>query len=400
LGGGAVAPPAGPDISPLAYSADDTTPVPFTAATVQTLWRWIQYQDALITALQGAVRALQQPPPAPSPAASVASDGADDTISLHEMDAAIDTLHDDVSDIRLDIALKHEATATHIQQQLQTLSADIQARHAALDQQLQRAAESHAQLSASLAAVQQQLRALPQASPAPPPLPAPPAAAAAPSSALGPASAPAPADCTMDEAVSPAPPPLPAPPAAAAAPSSARGLAPAPALADCAMAEAAGQVPEPPRGRRGGRGRGRGCPPCAPPAGVPPAGVDAGKVLLRGVPASALAALQSGACGALPGLPGPAGAVLRFWRAGDSAPLLAASPPATYNIVLSVSDTQGGALRLAAASLRRDLNLVVAPYLTAAGLALRRERMALFEELRAAGRTPRWRGAADIACAR
>ena len=132
-------------------------------------------------------------------------------------------------------------------------------------------------------------------------------------------------------------------------------------------------------------------------AGVPPAGVDAGKVLLRGVSASVLAALQSGACGALPGVPGPAGAVLRFWRAGTSAPSPSESP---YSVVLSVTAAQGSALRLAAASLRRDLNLVVAPYLTAAGLALRRERVALFEELRSAGRVPRWRGAADIACAR
>jgi hypothetical protein len=120
-------------------------------------------------------------------------------------------------------------------------------------------------------------------------------------------------------------------------------------------------------------------------------------VLLRGVPASVLAALQAGVCAALPGVEGCAGAVLRFWRAGDCPP---AAPPPPYSLVLSVTAVQGAALRLAAASLRRDAGILVAPYLTAAGLALRRERAALFEDLRAAGRAPRWRGAAEIACGR
>ena len=250
-----------------------------------------------------------------------------------------------------------------LQQHGASLLAELQARHAAHEQQLQRVAESHAQLNTSLAAVQQELRS--QACPAPPPLPAPPVAAAAPPS--GPAVRPEPADSPMAEATAP-------PPEAAAA---AAALRPAP-------------------GRRRG-GSGRGPQPRSPPAGVLHAGVDAGKVLLRGVPASLLVALQSGACGALPGLPGPAGAVQHFWRAGDSAPT---SPTPSYSVVLSVTAAQGAALRLAAASLRRDLALVVAPYLTAAGLALRRERAALFEVLRASGRAPRWRGAADIACAR
>ncbi len=49
---------------------------------------------------------------------------------------------------------------------------------------------------------------------------------------------------------------------------------------------------------------------------------------------------------ALPGVAGCAGAVLRFWRAGDSSPAPAGPP---YSVVLSVSAVQGAALRLAAA---------------------------------------------------
>jgi hypothetical protein len=93
-----------------------------------------------------------------------------------------------------------------------------------------------------------------------------------------------------------------------------------------------------------------------PLPGPPPAGVDAGKVMLCGVSADRLAALQSGASEALPGVGGCAGAVLRFWRAGDGSPAPAGPH---YSVVLSVTAAQGAALRLAAASLRRDLGLVV-----------------------------------------
>ena len=108
--------------------------------------------------------------------------------------------------------------------------------------------------------------------------------------------------------------------------------------------------------------------------------VDSGKVLLRGVSDARLDERRSKGASALGEQLG--GQFVRAWKSsgGD-----------THNVVIEVSEVQRTALLRAAKHLR-DGGLVVAPYLTAFGRKLRKERQEVFNSYKAKGVQARWRG--------
>ena len=115
--------------------------------------------------------------------------------------------------------------------------------------------------------------------------------------------------------------------------------------------------------------------------------VEAGKVLLRGVPAGVKEQLRAGDSSGL-GLE-RAGRWTRCWPSQGGA---------LWNVVLEVSTEQAQALRKAAPALRQSQGIIVAPYLTAEGRAQRRLMTSAFSTLRQMGLNPRWRGACGIVC--
>ncbi len=78
------------------------------------------------------------------------------------------------------------------------------------------------------------------------------------------------------------------------------------------------------------------------------------------------------------------GTYLRAWKA-----------PAgnAWNVVVSVTPTQRQSFLCAAKAVRAASHTVVAPYLTAKGRTLRKERQSIFERLKGQGLTLRWKGA-------
>ena len=69
---------------------------------------------------------------------------------------------------------------------------------------------------------------------------------------------------------------------------------------------------------------------------------------------------------------------------------------ATWSCVIDIQEQHRSAVILGAAKLKEVLGVVVAPFLTAFGMALRRQRSVHFERLLRMGAQPKWRRGADI----
>ena len=121
------------------------------------------------------------------------------------------------------------------------------------------------------------------------------------------------------------------------------------------------------------------------------AAVDESKILLKSVSGELLERIR--ASGNLEAVASTSGTSVsgRYVRAWQSA------GREVWNVVVMVTPQERSAL-IRAARLVRSTGVVVAPYLTSVGCALRKEQLGAFEGFRAAGLKPRWKGGAGIRC--
>ncbi|KAG2491143.1 hypothetical protein HYH03_010585 [Edaphochlamys debaryana] len=114
---------------------------------------------------------------------------------------------------------------------------------------------------------------------------------------------------------------------------------------------------------------------------------DRGRLLLRAVPDQLADRLRSGDLSGLGPSDGAAlsASVQRSWK-GEGG----------WNVVLGVTPRQRASVLRVAKEVRAATGVIVAPYLTALGRAMRKERQGIFEVLRAKRLQPQWCKGADI----
>ncbi len=72
------------------------------------------------------------------------------------------------------------------------------------------------------------------------------------------------------------------------------------------------------------------------------------------------------------------------------------SPDGSWCVVVEINPHERGVFLHGAKQLRSAEGIIITPYLTAWGMELRRERMAMFKSLQGKGLSPKWHGGVGI----